>query len=1039
MLLPTSVLYPLVLLVAFHHRFHVLASPESRGRGPNFRGRDICPTRCSQTGPAPDDWPVYKDLDQLRKCPDAIFYDFSLFAPVDEPGQKNRLYACSAGDGSWSHAKDYSRQVKPEFASSQANVSYEIGWWPSSQPAGLQKKGKKTTLASIRALSQQMRQYMTEGHAPTDRPFLRFAKFGKTTLGIYVGQALQNEGTGEAALMAFEESLAVEPSGNSALLDGASAGDGVAMQLCNPGDDATRMFAIMASTNDTFGSIQRAMESLSQAKCLSGFAGSTNVTAEAYFVTPLPFTDFSAEASAELFRCGVSEKDFMKYNTRKDLCPSLQPLEHVCCSAGDMPDFRPKPHSDGSCDTYKVGNNDYCASIAAAKSLTVKELESFNKKTWGWNGCERLWSGTIICVSKGDAPMPAPLANAICGPQGVKIDLAKLNQCDLNACCDVWGQCGTTDDFCTDTSSDNPGTAEPGTNGCISNCGTDIWRTGGGESRSIAYFEGYNSDSNRACLWMDARQIDTAKYTHVHFGFATLTEDFQVDVGGILSQYQFETFKNIRGTKRILTFGGWEFSTSPKTYHIFRNAVTSANRVTTAKNIANFVKDNNLNGVDIDWEYPGAPDIPGIPAGSKDEGDNYLAFLVVLRNLLGSTRSISIAAASSYWYLKAFPIAEISDVVDYIVFMTYDLHGQWDSDSKWSNPGCANGNCLRSQVNLTETLTALSMITKADVPSNKVVVGITSYGRSFEMSTPGCTTEECTFTGGVANSNAAKGMCTGTAGYISEFEINEIIRDGSRVTKQYVDEGSHTNVLVYDDIQWVGYMDGETKAARKRMYEGFSMGGTSDWAVDLQTDQPPPAGTKSWAIFFERGRAGDWIEGDRTGNWTQNSCHSEGVKNTTLTPSERWSMLDCQSAWEDAVKVWKTIHRPEQLRPFSQSIAHTFGLPEGSACQSLFDATSCDSTVLCVDEEGTGAGGTLVWNSLVTIHATYKNYYTALKDAFSILQSGFKAFQNDFTPLPDNDDEYLNFMLDLINYVGIIGASAPNEFAFGHFEIYNIG
>jgi chitinase len=39
---------------------------------------------------------------------------------------------------------------------------------------------------------------------------------------------------------------------------------------------------------------------------------------------------------------------------------------------------------------------------------------------------------------------------------------------------------------------------------------------------------------------------------------------------------------------------------------------------------------------------------------------------------------ISIAAPASYWYLKGFPIANISDVVDYIVYMTYDLHGQWD-------------------------------------------------------------------------------------------------------------------------------------------------------------------------------------------------------------------------------------------------------------------------------------------------------------------------------------------------------------------------
>lgn len=49
--------------------------------------------------------------------------------------------------------------------------------------------------------------------------------------------------------------------------------------------------------------------------------------------------------------------------------------------------------------------------------------------------------------------------------------------------------------------------------------------------------------------------------------------------------------------------------------------------------------------------------------------------LQMMRDKLPAGKTLSIAAPASYWYLKAFPIKEIAKVVNYIVFMTYDLHG----------------------------------------------------------------------------------------------------------------------------------------------------------------------------------------------------------------------------------------------------------------------------------------------------------------------------------------------------------------------------
>ena len=128
----------------------------------------------------------------------------------------------------------------------------------------------------------------------------------------------------------------------------------------------------------------------------------------------------------------------------------------------------------------------------------------------------------------------------------------------------TFSDAGTTKDFCEIT-----GDGTPGTGTCVSNCGMDIVNnnTPPSEYRKIGYFEAWNVD--RDCLWMDATSIDENQFTHIHFAFADVTPDFKVDVSKV--QTQFDKFKALRKSKRIVAFGGWAASTSTTTFQIFRD------------------------------------------------------------------------------------------------------------------------------------------------------------------------------------------------------------------------------------------------------------------------------------------------------------------------------------------------------------------------------------------------------------------------------------------------------------------------------------
>lgn len=320
-------------------------------------------------------------------------------------------------------------------------------------------------------------------------------------------------------------------------------------------------------------------------------------------------------------RCGITGTDFMKFNTKTDLCSTLQPGDYVCCSAGDpftepKPD-PPKPGSDGICATHLIKDGDSCDKLAKQFGVTVDDIEKWNKgKTWAWTECKDMLIGYNMCLSDGLAPMPPAQQGTECGPlvpgterpSGSNASIADLNPCPLKACCSNWGYCGVFPAHCDIHAppGGGPGTKLKGfTNTCVSNCGNEIKQVSGPPAAGfgrVGYYSAFNM--NRKCLWLKAKNANTdGTYTHIHWAFG------DIDPNGWKpaikdGKGEWEDFKKLEGVKKILSLGGWAYSTEPATYNIIRQAILQ-NRDQFATNLAQFAKDEGLDGIDIDWEYPG--------------------------------------------------------------------------------------------------------------------------------------------------------------------------------------------------------------------------------------------------------------------------------------------------------------------------------------------------------------------------------------------------------------------------------------------------
>ncbi|EGS17235.1 class V chitinase-like protein [Thermochaetoides thermophila DSM 1495] len=291
------------------------------------------------------------------------------------------------------------------------------------------------------------------------------------------------------------------------------------------------------------------------------------------------------------------------------------------------------------------------------------------------------------------------------------------------------------------------------------------------------------------------------------------------------------------------------------------------------------------------------------------------------------------------------------------------------------------------------------------------------------MLQPGCWGPDCFFNGNRINTNAKKGKCTATSGYIADAEVAEILQDPKRVVRSFVDKDSDSDILVYDTNQWVGYMSNTTKHARAALYASWGLGGTTDWATDLQKFNPVPAPAKDWETFKRLIELGEnpKLDHTRDPSWVQFDCSNDITRSKIgYPPSVRWKALNSDAAWEDIIRIWKNVRDDNQGDTFAPSFLTSITETMGFAtprCDSVLDC-GCDRRYECPNKANnpeSGPAAEFIMNSLVEIHRMYHDYYRALTDEMAIINTALDDMENTFAPVPEPDDKSLvNLLVDLL-------------------------